>query len=106
MDSVRPLLDDDAYYRMETLAKEFQDKTAPRLQKYLVLKSWWATNYVSWLGLGFSLPTCSRSTVLSSNLRPVNPQVSDWWEEYVYLRSRSPLMVNSNYYAMVRTRGP
>ncbi|XP_052016319.1 carnitine O-palmitoyltransferase 1, muscle isoform [Apodemus sylvaticus] len=71
LDSVRPLLDDEAYYRMETLAKEFQDKTAPRLQKYLVLKSWWATNYVS-----------------------------DWWEEYVYLRSRSPLMVNSNYYAM------
>lgn len=32
---------------METLAKEFEEKTAPRLQKYLVLKSWWATNYVS-----------------------------------------------------------
>uniref|UniRef100_A0A8C2DFB9 carnitine O-palmitoyltransferase n=1 Tax=Cyprinus carpio TaxID=7962 RepID=A0A8C2DFB9_CYPCA len=26
--------------------------------------------------------------------------VSDWWEEYVYLRSRSPIMVNSNYYGM------
>lgn len=47
LDSVRPLLDDEEYYRMETLAKEFQDKTAPRLQKYLILKSWWATNYVS-----------------------------------------------------------
>uniref|UniRef100_A0A2I2YQP1 Carnitine O-palmitoyltransferase 1, muscle isoform n=1 Tax=Gorilla gorilla gorilla TaxID=9595 RepID=A0A2I2YQP1_GORGO len=56
---------------MELLAKEFQDKTAPRLQKYLVLKSWWASNYVS-----------------------------DWWEEYIYLRGRSPLMVNSNYYVM------
>ncbi|XP_060033342.1 carnitine O-palmitoyltransferase 1, liver isoform, partial [Erinaceus europaeus] len=41
------------------------------LQWYLKLKSWWATNYVS-----------------------------DWWEEYVYLRGRGPLMVNSNYYAM------
>uniref|UniRef100_A0A667G3T2 Carnitine O-palmitoyltransferase 1, muscle isoform n=1 Tax=Lynx canadensis TaxID=61383 RepID=A0A667G3T2_LYNCA len=71
LESVRPLLDDEEYYRMETLAKEFQDKTAPRLQKYLVLKSWWATNYVS-----------------------------DWWEEYVYLRSRAPLVVNSNYYVM------
>lgn len=30
-----------------------------------------------------------------------NLQVSDWWEEYVYLRSRSPIMVNSNYYGMV-----
>lgn len=29
------------------------------------------------------------------------PQVSDWWEEYIYLRGRGPLMVNSNYYAMV-----
>ncbi|XP_063471785.1 palmitoyl thioesterase CPT1C isoform X12 [Symphalangus syndactylus] len=26
--------------------------------------------------------------------------VSDWWEEFVYLRSRNPLMVNSNYYMM------
>lgn len=24
--------------------------------------------------------------------------MSDWWEEYVYLRGRSPLMVNSNFY--------
>lgn len=31
-------------------------------------------------------------------------QVSDWWEEYIYLRSRNPIMVNSNYYAMVRER--
>lgn len=53
---MRPLLDDEAYYRMETLAKEFQDKTAPRLQKYLVLKSWWATNYVSWSGWASSYP--------------------------------------------------
>ncbi|XP_024435080.1 carnitine O-palmitoyltransferase 1, muscle isoform [Desmodus rotundus] len=69
LESVRPLLDDKQYNRMETLAKEFQDRTAPRLQKYLVLKSWWATNYVS-----------------------------DWWEEYIYLRGRTPIMVNSNYY--------
>uniref|UniRef100_A0A452FUU4 Carnitine O-palmitoyltransferase 1, muscle isoform n=2 Tax=Capra hircus TaxID=9925 RepID=A0A452FUU4_CAPHI len=71
LESVEHLLDDEQYYRMEMLAKEFEEKTAPRLQKYLVLKSWWATNYVS-----------------------------DWWEEYVYLRGRNPLMVNSNYYVM------
>ncbi|XP_007453937.1 PREDICTED: carnitine O-palmitoyltransferase 1, muscle isoform isoform X3 [Lipotes vexillifer] len=71
LESVQHLLGDEEYNRMETLAKEFQEKTAPRLQKYLVLKSWWATNYVS-----------------------------DWWEEYVYLRGRTPLMVNSNYYVM------
>ncbi|MGH0138740.1 UNVERIFIED_CONTAM: hypothetical protein FKN15_017567 [Acipenser sinensis] len=27
-------------------------------------------------------------------------KVSDWWEEYIYLRGRGPIMVNSNYYAM------
>lgn len=33
-------------------------------------------------------------------------QVSDWWEEYVYLRGRSPIMVNSNYYVMVENCQP
>ncbi|XP_055542351.1 carnitine O-palmitoyltransferase 1, liver isoform isoform X2 [Wyeomyia smithii] len=69
--SVRPLLDDDNYSRMERLAKEFQNGIATKLQRYLLLKSWWSTNYVS-----------------------------DWWEEYVYLRSRGALMVNSNFYGM------
>ncbi|XP_078582243.1 carnitine O-palmitoyltransferase 1, liver isoform-like isoform X2 [Branchiostoma floridae x Branchiostoma japonicum] len=69
--SVRPLMTDDQYKEMEQLAIDFQETLGPRLQRYLLLKSWWATNYVS-----------------------------DWWEEYVYLRGRSPIMVNSNYYAM------
>ncbi|XP_076387298.1 carnitine O-palmitoyltransferase whd isoform X1 [Megachile rotundata] len=69
--SVRPLLDDDNYARMETLANEFQKGIGKKLQRYLILKSWWATNYVS-----------------------------DWWEEYVYLRGRSPIMVNSNFYGI------
>ncbi|XP_014093291.2 carnitine O-palmitoyltransferase 1, liver isoform isoform X2 [Bactrocera oleae] len=67
--SVRPLLDDENYSRMEGLAKEFESTIGKKLQWYLTLKSWWATNYVS-----------------------------DWWEEYVYLRGRSPLMINSNFY--------
>ncbi|XP_061493933.1 carnitine O-palmitoyltransferase 1, muscle isoform [Rhineura floridana] len=71
LESVRPLLDTEKYDDMEALALDFQQQTAPRLQKYLVLKSWWATNYVS-----------------------------DWWEEYIYLRGRGPIMVNSNYYVM------
>lgn len=69
--SVRPLLDDENYARMEKLANEFQNGIGVKLQRYLFLKSWWSTNYVS-----------------------------DWWEEYVYLRGRSPLMVNSNFYAI------
>ncbi|XP_067091606.1 carnitine O-palmitoyltransferase 1, muscle isoform [Osmerus mordax] len=71
LESVRPLLDDGQYNQMEILANDFKKDQAPKLQKYLVLKSWWATNYVS-----------------------------DWWEEYIYLRGRSPIMVNSNFYAM------
>ncbi|KAF9799184.1 hypothetical protein SFRURICE_006444 [Spodoptera frugiperda] len=65
--SVRPLLDDENYKRVERLSKEFEETIAVKLQRYLVLK--WSSNYVS-----------------------------DWWEEYVYLRGRSPLMVNSNFY--------
>ncbi|XP_032591360.1 carnitine O-palmitoyltransferase 1, liver isoform isoform X1 [Drosophila grimshawi] len=67
--SVRPLLDDANYERMQGLAKEFEQTIGRKLQLYLVLKSWTSTNYVS-----------------------------DWWEEYVYLRGRSPLCVNSNFY--------
>lgn len=26
--------------------------------------------------------------------------VTDWWEKYVYLRGRSPIAVNSNYYCL------
>lgn len=66
---MRPLLDDAAYERVEQQAREFQEGIGKKLQWYLVLKSWWSANYVT-----------------------------DWWEEYVYLRGRSPLMVNSNYY--------
>ncbi|XP_070610708.1 carnitine O-palmitoyltransferase 1, muscle isoform isoform X3 [Erythrolamprus reginae] len=71
LESVQPLLDQERFQEMEGLARDFQQKVGPRLQKFLVLKSWWATNYVS-----------------------------DWWEEYIYLRGRGPIMVNSNYYLM------
>ncbi|XP_041987683.1 carnitine O-palmitoyltransferase 1, liver isoform [Aricia agestis] len=69
LQSVRPLLDDEKYERVVRLADEFERTIAVKLQRYLILKSWWSSNYVS-----------------------------DWWEEYVYLRGRSPLMVNSNFY--------
>jgi len=69
--SVRPLKDDEEYNRIESMSKEFQNGIGRKLQRYLVLKSWWATNYVS-----------------------------DWWEEFVYLRGRSPIMVNSNFYGL------
>lgn len=34
------------------------------------------------------------------NFRFATNYVSDWWEEYVYLRGRSPLIVNSNFYGI------
>lgn len=69
--SVRPLLDDENFKKMEKLAREFEKGIGVKLQRYLLLKSWWSSNYVS-----------------------------DWWEEYVYLRGRSPLMINSNFYGI------
>nr|AFO11022.1 liver carnitine palmitoyltransferase 1 [Tachysurus fulvidraco] len=71
MESVRPLMTDSEFKRMATLARDFELSLGNRLQWYLKLKALWASNYVS-----------------------------DWWEEYIYLRSRNPIMVNSNYYAM------
>lgn len=67
--SVQPLLDNENFKRVKKLADEFESTIGVKLQRYLLLKSWWSSNYVS-----------------------------DWWEEYVYLRGRSPLMVNSNFY--------
>uniref|UniRef100_A0A665UQ96 Carnitine O-palmitoyltransferase 1, muscle isoform n=1 Tax=Echeneis naucrates TaxID=173247 RepID=A0A665UQ96_ECHNA len=71
LESVHPLLDSDQYDQMEVLANDFKNSKAAQLQRFLILKSYWATNYVS-----------------------------DWWEEYIYLRGRSPIMVNSNFYIM------
>uniref|UniRef100_A0A8C4HQS6 Carnitine O-palmitoyltransferase 1, muscle isoform n=1 Tax=Dicentrarchus labrax TaxID=13489 RepID=A0A8C4HQS6_DICLA len=71
LESVHPLLDSEQYKQMEILSNDFKESKAAHLQRYLILKSWWATNYVS-----------------------------DWWEEYIYLRGRGPIMVNSNFYIM------
>ncbi|KAJ3583635.1 hypothetical protein NHX12_016325 [Muraenolepis orangiensis] len=71
LESVQPLLSPADFERMTGLASQFEVGLGNRLQRYLKLKALWATNYVS-----------------------------DWWEEYIYLRSRGPIMVNSNYYGM------
>ncbi|XP_060748010.1 carnitine O-palmitoyltransferase 1, liver isoform [Tachysurus vachellii] len=71
LESVLPLMDSAEFDHMTQLAADFEKNLGKRLQMYLKLKALWATNYVS-----------------------------DWWEEYVYLRGRNPIMVNSNYYGM------
>ena len=68
---MRPLLDGQEYEEMVKLSAQFENTIASRLQRYLWLKWIWSDNYVS-----------------------------DWWEEYVYLSSRAPLMINSNYYCL------
>uniref|UniRef100_A0A1I7RPW4 carnitine O-palmitoyltransferase n=2 Tax=Bursaphelenchus xylophilus TaxID=6326 RepID=A0A1I7RPW4_BURXY len=67
--SMRPLLNDEEYDELVDLTDKFKKGIGRRLQRYLVIKSYLSTNYVT-----------------------------DWWEEFVYLRQRSPIMVNSNYY--------
>uniref|UniRef100_A0A8C9WLR8 Carnitine O-palmitoyltransferase 1, liver isoform-like n=1 Tax=Scleropages formosus TaxID=113540 RepID=A0A8C9WLR8_SCLFO len=71
LESVLPLMSASEFERMKSLARDFESGLGNRLQWYLKLKALWAANYVS-----------------------------DWWEEYIYLRSRGPIMVNSNYYGM------
>jgi carnitine O-palmitoyltransferase 1 len=70
--TVRPLYSDAEYHRMELLAEEFKQTIGRKLQRYLWFKWFISTNYVS-----------------------------DWWEKFVYLRGRSPIMVNSNFYGLV-----
>jgi len=40
-------MNDEKYKRMEKLVAEFKSGLGVKLQRYLVLKSWWASNYVS-----------------------------------------------------------
>lgn len=69
--SVHPLLSEEEYKEAVKMSEDFLKKEGPKLQFYLYLKSWWSTNYVT-----------------------------DWWEKYVYLKGRTSLMINSNYYAL------
>ena len=72
IDSVEPLLSVEDFEETERLASEFLTGNGPNLNRYLTLKAWfWSSNYVT-----------------------------EWWEKYVYLRGRSSLMINSNYYIM------
>lgn len=130
LESVRPMMDDAQYEHVAKLAAEFESSLGNRLQWYLKLKALWVTNYVStppkyshlnvyWsLKFHYLVYLCQRLWVTlwiwrntemmcvgcSNNLDlcVLFFQVSDWWEEYVYLRGRSPIMVNSNYYVMVQ----
>lgn len=71
LQSVHPLLSEEEYKEVVKMSEEFLKKEGPKFQFYLYLKSWWSANFVT-----------------------------DWWEKYVYLKGRTSLMINSNYYAL------
>jgi len=71
LESVHALYDEAEYAKMEALVRNFLANEGPRLQRYLWLKWLTSSNYVL-----------------------------DWWEQYVYLAGRSPIMINSNYYVL------
>lgn len=77
LNSIRPIVDDTEYAECVQLAREFQNGLGPKCQKYLYLKRLCSSNWVT-----------------------------DWWEQYVYLKSRSPIMVKSNYYTICHGNGP
>uniref|UniRef100_A0A8D1FCP5 carnitine O-palmitoyltransferase n=1 Tax=Sus scrofa TaxID=9823 RepID=A0A8D1FCP5_PIG len=56
LESVKPLMKEAEFKRMTALAQDFAVSLGPRLQWYLKLKSWWATNYIL---LGSTVPLCS-----------------------------------------------
>lgn len=45
--SIKPILDQEKFERLSGLAEEFRTGLGKKLQRYLLLKSWWSTNYVS-----------------------------------------------------------
>lgn len=83
--SIRSITTDDEYAEMVHLTENFRRGLGRRLQRYLYIKSFLSINYVCF--------------IFQFNKFNINfLQVTDWWEEFVYLRGRSPIMINSNYY--------
>ncbi|XP_055934955.1 carnitine O-palmitoyltransferase 1, liver isoform-like isoform X2 [Argiope bruennichi] len=68
-EALKPHCTEEELKEIRQLGKEFENTLAHKLQNVLIIKSWFCQNYVS-----------------------------DWWEKYAYLMSRSPLPNNSNYY--------
>eukprot|EP00735_Rhodelphis_limneticus_P000316 TRINITY_DN1049_c0_g1::TRINITY_DN1049_c0_g1_i1::g.30045::m.30045 TRINITY_DN1049_c0_g1::TRINITY_DN1049_c0_g1_i1::g.30045 ORF type:complete len:774 (+),score=262.38,sp/Q63704/CPT1B_RAT/43.24/2e-178,Carn_acyltransf/PF00755.15/2.3e-169 TRINITY_DN1049_c0_g1_i1:107-2428(+) len=67
--SMLPLLSEEEKKRMEGLIDEFVKGVGPTLHRIIWLRSLWASNWIE-----------------------------DWWEKYVYLRSESSIMINTNFY--------
>ncbi|XP_065912529.1 carnitine O-palmitoyltransferase 1, liver isoform-like [Dysidea avara] len=69
--TVKSVLSDEEYCEAEKAVEEFLHGKGPFIHRMLYLKAWRSRNWCS-----------------------------DLWVEYVYLRGRSSLLINSNYYAL------
>ncbi|XP_065912520.1 carnitine O-palmitoyltransferase 1, muscle isoform-like [Dysidea avara] len=69
--TVKPLLSDEEYKEAEEAVEEFLNGKGPYIHRMLYLQAWRSRNWCS-----------------------------DLWIEYVYLRGRSSLLINSNYFAL------
>eukprot|EP00123_Amoebidium_parasiticum_P017011 comp23677_c0_seq6/m.40543 comp23677_c0_seq6/g.40543 ORF comp23677_c0_seq6/g.40543 comp23677_c0_seq6/m.40543 type:complete len:716 (-) comp23677_c0_seq6:437-2584(-) len=69
LESIKPVFSEEEMAVAKRLGEQFLKNEGPRLNRYLTFKSWVASNYVT-----------------------------DWWERYVYLFPRAPILINSNYY--------
>uniref|UniRef100_A0A0N5ADW2 Carn_acyltransf domain-containing protein n=1 Tax=Syphacia muris TaxID=451379 RepID=A0A0N5ADW2_9BILA len=67
--SLRPLYTDDKFKKLTVLSEKFRRGVGRSRQRDLFVKWILSVNYVT-----------------------------DWWEEFVYLRQRLPIMISSNYY--------
>jgi len=72
--TVKPLLSPEDFAVLEAKAKSFLANEGRYLQRWLRLKWWSAPNYIS-----------------------------DWWLNYVYLKARGSLCINSNWYGILHS---
>ena len=70
--TVEPFLSKDEYDDLKVKSEQFLGNEGPYLQNWLRLKWWISANYIS-----------------------------DWWLNYVYLKARDSLCINSNWYGIL-----
>ncbi len=73
LEYARVIQTDEEFIATEAKAADFLAGDGPRLQRYLILRSWlpWVPHYMS-----------------------------AWWEAFIYLKGRSPIPIHSNYYIL------
>ena len=71
IESVRPVSTPEEFAHIQSLCDSFLENEGPGLQRQLYFRWLTTSNYVS-----------------------------AWWEQFVYLRNRSSLLINSNYYVL------